>query len=187
MSGVRGIEGWRYLFIILGTVTFGVAVVAMWALPDHPLTTRWLSEDERQLAHSRMELDTVGLEVSRGSWAGLKEATKDGKLWLLTVLQTLHLCACGFNSFFPTVVKTLGYSTTVTLVLTCPVYLVSGFFSVALAWSSGRMNERSWHITGGMVVALVGFIMAAASLQTGVRFVSLFLFATGAYSANSYV
>ena len=37
----------------------------------------------------------------------------------------------------------------------------------------------------GSIVALIGFIMAAASLQTGVRFVSLFLFATGAYSANS--
>jgi hypothetical protein len=33
-----------------------------------------------------------------------------------------------------------------------------------------------------MVVALVGFIMAAASLNTAVRFISLFLFATGAYS-----
>lgn len=185
LSGVHGIEGWRWLFIILGVVTMGIAVISIWLLPDHPLTTRWLTEDERKLAHSRIELDTVGLQVSRGSWVGLKEAAKDGKLWVLTLLQFLHLCACGFNSFFPTVVKTLGYSTTVTLVLTCPVYLTSGVFSVALAWSSGRMNERSWHITGGMIVALAGFVMAAASLQTAIRFVSLFLFATGAYSANS--
>jgi hypothetical protein len=31
-----------------------------------------------------------------------------------------QMAACGFNSFFPTVVKTLGFSTTVTLVMTCP-------------------------------------------------------------------
>jgi len=185
LGGVRGLAGWRWLFIILGAVTFGIAIVAIWALPDHPLTTRWLSPEERELAHSRMERDTVGLQESQGSWIGLKQAARDPKLWFLTLLQLLHLAACGFNSFFPTVVKTLGYSTTITLVITCPPYLCAGVFSVALAWSSGRRNERSWHITGGMVVALVGFIMAASSLNTAVRFISLFLFATGSYSANS--
>jgi len=187
LGGVHGLEGWRWLFIILGVVTFGIAIIAIFVLPDHPLTTRWLSEDQRQLAHERMERDTVGLEESRGSWVGLQQAAKDPKLWALTLLQTLHLAACGFNSFFPTVVRTLGYSKTLTLVLTCPPYLVAGIFSVALAWHSGRKNERSWHITLGMIVALVGFIMAAASLNTGVRFVSLFLFATGSYSANSII
>jgi sugar phosphate permease len=182
LGGAHGIAGWRWLFIILGVVTFGIAIIALWALPDHPLTTRWLKPEEQQLAHSRMERDTVGLEESKGAWVGLKQAAKDSKLWFLTLLQLLHLCACGFNSFFPTVVKTLGYSTTVTLVITCPPYLCAGAFSVALAWSSGRRNEKSWHIVAGMVVALIGFIMAAASLNTGVRFVSLFLFATGAYS-----
>lgn len=182
LGGAHGIAGWRWLFIILGVVTFGIAIIALWALPDHPLTTRWLKPEEQQLAHSRMERDTVGLEESKGAWVGLKQAAKDSKLWFLTLLQLLHLCACGFNSFFPTVVKTLGYSTTITLVITAPPYICAGIFSVALAWSSGRRNEKSWHIVGGMTVALVGFIMAAASLNTGVRFVSLFLFATGAYS-----
>ena len=187
LGGAHGLEGWRWLFIILGIVTFGIAIIAIFVLPDHPLTTRWLTEEQRQLAHARMERDTVGLEESRGSWVGLQQAAKDPKLWVLTLLQTMHLAACGFNSFFPTVVKTLGYSKTMTLVLTCPPYLVAGIFSVALAWNSGRKNERSWHITAGMLVALVGFIMAASSLHTGVRFVSLFLFATGSYSANSII
>ena len=182
LGGAHGLAGWRWLFIILGAVTFGLAVIALWALPDHPLTTRWLTPEERQLAHARMELDTVGLEESKGAWVGLKQAAKDSKLWFLTLLQLLHLCACGFNSFFPTVVKTLGYSTTLTLVITAPPYICAGIFSVGLAWSSGRRNEKSWHIVGGMVVALVGFIMAASTLNTAVRFISLFLFATGAYS-----
>jgi uncharacterized membrane protein HdeD (DUF308 family) len=182
LGGVHGISGWRWLFIILGVVTFGIAIVAIWVLPDHPLSTRWLTPEERELAHSRMELDTVGRQTSSGAWAGLKLAARDPKLWFLTLLQFLHLCACGFNSFFPTVVKTLGYSTTITLVITTGPYLCAGAFSVALAWSSGRKNEKSWHIVLGMVVALVGFIMAAATLNTVVRFLSLFLFATGAYS-----
>jgi uncharacterized membrane protein HdeD (DUF308 family) len=185
LSQIADIQRW--LFIILGVVTVGIAIIAFFVLPDHPLATRWLNEEERQLAHSRMEADTVGREESRGAIFGLKQAVKDPKLWVLTLLQFLHLCACGFNSFFPTITRSLGYSNTISLVLTCPPYVTSGIFSVLLAWSSGRRNEKTWHITLGMAIALIGFIMAASTLATPVRFISLFLFASGSYSANSII
>ncbi|OCF37983.1 MFS transporter [Kwoniella heveanensis BCC8398] len=187
LSGKHGLEGWRWLFIILGVVTFVIAIVALWMLPDHPLTTRWLTLEERQLAQDRMNRDTVGLQESKGAIIGFKQALVDKRLWLLVVLQNLHLAACGFNSFFPTVVKTLGFSTTITLVLTCPPYLVSGGFAILLGYLSGRFNERTWHITGGMLVALAGFIIADVTLNTAARYIACFLFATGAYSANSII
>lgn len=162
-----------------GVVTVAVAIVAFWMLPDHPLTTRWLSEAERKLAHERMERDTVGLQESRGPISGFKQSMVDPRLWLFVLLQTLHLAACGFNSFFPTVVRTLGFSSTITLVLTCPPYLFAGFFAVFLGSLSGRFNERTWHITGGMLVAVAGFTIAASTLNTGARYLSCFLFATG--------
>ena len=153
IDGAHGIQGWRWLFIILGIVTFGVAVVAIFLLPDHPLTTRSLTPDERKLAQDRMDRDTVGLEPSKGALSGFKQAVRDKRLWLFVPLQNLHLAACGFNSFFPTVVQTLGYSTNITLVLTCPPYLVAGLFSIGLSYFSGRYNERTWHISLGMIIA----------------------------------
>jgi hypothetical protein len=74
-----------------GVVTVAVGIVALFMLPDHPLTTRWLSESQRQLAHDRMERDTVGLQESRGPMAGFKQACTDRRLWLFALLQTLHL------------------------------------------------------------------------------------------------
>jgi hypothetical protein len=38
-----------------------------------------------------------------------------------------------------------------------------------------------------MAVAAVGFIIAAATLNTAARYIACFLFATGAYSANSII
>jgi MFS family permease len=187
LHGAHGLSGWRWLFIILGAVTFGIAIVSLFVLPDHPLTTRWLTPEERTLAQGRMDRDTVGLERSQGAIIGFKQAAIDRRLWLFVILQHLHLAACGFNSFFPTVVKTLGFSTTVSLSLTCPPYLVSGGFAILLGWSSGRKNERTWHITAGMVIALIGFVMAASTLKTAPRYIACFLFASGAYSANSII
>jgi hypothetical protein len=38
-----------------------------------------------------------------------------------------------------------------------------------------------------MAVALVGFVLAASTLNTAARYIACFLFATGAYSANSII
>ena len=113
-------------------------------MPDEPLTTRWLTESERLLAHERTQEDTVGNEGKTTTWQGVWEAAKDPKVWLFTLMQHCHLGANGFKNFFPTAVATLGFSETITLVLTCPPYLVAGFLSILWSWSSGRFNERTW-------------------------------------------
>jgi MFS family permease len=147
MDGIAGQAGWRWLFIIQGIATFVVALGSVFTLPDHPLTTRWLTPEERQLAHERIERDTVGGKAGTSTIAGLKEAARDPKLWLFAFMQHMHLAANGFKNFFPTAVQTLGFNQAITLVLTCPPYLIAGFLSIAWSASSGKFNERTWHIT----------------------------------------
>jgi hypothetical protein len=113
-------------------------------LPDEPLTTHWLTPQEQTLAHERTQRDTVGNSGESTSWTGIISAAKDPKVWLFVVMQHCHLGANGFKNFFPTAVKTLGFNQTITLVLTCPPYLISGAISIAWSWSSGRFNERTW-------------------------------------------
>ncbi|KAL1632174.1 hypothetical protein SLS56_003908 [Neofusicoccum ribis] len=187
LDGVHGLAGWRWLFIVEGCVTFGISALSLWALADHPLNTRWLSPAQRELAHARILRDTVSAEDDRGARAGFMQAVRDPRLYLFCFMQNMHLSACGFNNFFPTVVKTLGFSSTITLVLTCPPYLVSGAFGVLVGWTSGRYNERTWHITVCMGVALVGFVMACATLNVAARYIACFLFASGAYAVNSVI
>lgn len=170
MDGAMGIKGWRWLFIIQGAVTFVVAAAGFWLLPDEPLTTRWLTAEERQLAHERIVRDTVGEKGVTSTWRGLAQAAKDPRVWLFAYMQHMHLGANGFKNFFPTVISSLGFDQTVTLVLTCPPYLIAGFTSIAWAWSSGRFNERTWHITIGKTVAVLGFVLGCATLNTGARY-----------------
>lgn len=156
-------------------------------LPDHPLNTKWLTEEERVLADARIKRDTVGLAPNKGAMAGLKQTLKDPRVYVFAFMQNMHLSACSFNNFFPTVVGTLGFTPIITLVLTCPPYLLSGFVGYAVGISSGKYNERTWHITICMGIALVGFVVSCATLNTAARYVSCFLFASGAYAVNSVI
>ncbi|KAH6672669.1 major facilitator superfamily domain-containing protein [Plectosphaerella plurivora] len=187
MSGLHGISGWRWLFILFGVVSFVFAVASAWVLPDEPYNTRWLSEDERRLAASRMEADTTELKANTSTWRGLLDAVKDARLWVLIFMQHLHLAASGYKNFFPSIVETLGFSRNVTLALTCPPYLIAGGFCILWAWSSGRYNERVWHITVAKTIAVIGFVLACATLNTGARYFAMCTFATGVYACNSII
>ena len=102
-------------------------------------------------------------------------------------MQNMHLSACSFNNFFPTVVGSLGFNSTITLVLTCPPYLISGVAGIVVGISSGKFNERTWHITGSMGLALIGFVISCATLNTAARYIACFMFASGAYAVNSCI
>lgn len=80
-----------------------------------------------------------------------------------------------------------GYNNTITLVLTSPPYIFSALFSLALARSSGYFNDRTWHIVGGNLFAIVGFVLACATTGLAPRYAACFLFAAGSYSTGSII
>jgi len=187
LDGAHGLAGWKWLFIIEGVVTFCVATIAAFLLPDQPETTSWLTAAEREIAVHRILVDTAGKKEDTTAREGLVAAIKDPRLYLFIFMQNMHLSACSFNNFFPTVVGTLGFNHTITLLLTCPPYLVSAFVGFGVGLSSGKRNERTWHITFSMGAALIGFIIACTTLNTAARYTACFLFASGAYAVNGVI
>jgi len=187
LGDVAGISGWRWLFILQGIVTFLIAIVGFFLLPDFPHNTWWLTQEERDLAVNRMALDTVGNKGETSVWAGFNQAAKDPMVWLFAGMAHMHLAANGFKNFFPTVVKTLGFGKTMTLVLTCPPYLIAGGVTIAVSWSSGKFNERTWHITISKCVAVIGFLVACAPLGVAPRYVAMVIFTIGTYGVNSLI
>ncbi|KAH6675116.1 major facilitator superfamily domain-containing protein [Halenospora varia] len=187
MDGIAGLEGWRWLFIIQGVVTFVVAIIGTHFLPDDPSVTRWLTPEERIIASERIKRDTVDESGSISTIKGLKEALSDYRVWIFVFMQHMHLAANGFKNFFPSVVQGLGFDRTITLVLTCPPYLIAGAVSVYWSWSSGKYNERTWHITSAKILAILGFVLGFTINNTAARYVSMVIFAIGTYAVNSII
>ncbi|CAM1507733.1 Fc.00g045810.m01.CDS01 [Cosmosporella sp. VM-42] len=188
LDGNRGLAGWQWLFIIQGAFSILVCIGAFFLLPDSPLKTRWLSEEERQLAHNRIVDDTTDRRESGTSvWTGLREACSDWRTWVFCLMDNLHLSANGFKNFLPTVVKTLNFNTTITLVLTCPPYIVAGIMSIIVSYSSGRFNERTWHTTISKGIAIIGFAMSVATLNIAVRYVGIVIFVGATYGVNNII
>lgn len=58
------------MFIIEGAVTVVIAFAAFFILPNFPRTTKWLTEEERQLAVWRLEED-----IGEDDWTGSQDQT----------------------------------------------------------------------------------------------------------------
>ncbi|KAK2030568.1 MFS general substrate transporter [Colletotrichum zoysiae] len=186
MDGARGLGAWQWLFLIEGVATVGVALGAYSVLPDFPRTTSWLSEEETALAVWRLEED-VGEDdwTSSGAqtfWHGFKTALADVKTWILLVLVFGIVASGSITNFFPTVVATLGYSPVVSLLLTCPPYVLCIATTCLNAWHADRTGERYLHVVLPLCAAMAAFILGAATRGVAPRYVSMMLMVPGVYS-----
>lgn len=98
-------------------------------------------------------------------WWGLKQALRDLKLYMFTVQQMALITAQSFNNFFPSIVGTLGYSKTVTLLLTAPPYLFAFIVSLCVSFHAAHTHERGWHISIPMIFALLGNLLVCFTHQ----------------------
>ncbi|PHH61470.1 hypothetical protein CDD81_317 [Ophiocordyceps australis] len=189
LSGLGGIAGWRWLFIIEGSTTIAVAIVSAFFLPDYPTTTRWLNSEEREFAAWRLAADIHEAdERSTASvWQGLKLAFGDYRLYLFVLLTHMSILSCAFQYFFPTIVQTLGYGHLFTLLLTVPPWFAAFAVSCLVNWTAARTGDRSIHICCLCIIAAIGNIISIASRSTAARFFAMFLMLMGAISAFTIV
>lgn len=104
MGGIAGLHSWQWFFIIEGAVSILVALAAFFILPDWPENTRWLNEDEREMAQYRVLVSNGGKEERiGGTWDGVKEAVKDPFTWMFCGMHFSLINAQSFKDFFPSV------------------------------------------------------------------------------------
>ncbi|KAG1868301.1 major facilitator superfamily domain-containing protein [Suillus subalutaceus] len=131
--------------ILHGGVTILVAICAIFILPDFPHNTRWMTPEERALAISRLvedgysEVDELGKQTTM---QGVRDAVSDWKVWWFSVAAMFQLVGQSFFGYFPTLCATLGYDTTVTLLLCAPPWVFATMVGFAFAWYSDKKQKR---------------------------------------------
>lgn len=186
LDGARGIAGWQWLFIVLAAVGAFFGIIAMFLLPDYPDSqsgsAMWsMTEDMRKIASARILADRVSLPSAKGGiWYGLRLACTDYKLWIFVAINISISAAYGFLNFFPSIVRGFGFeSRTTTLLLTAPPYVFAACGSLVNAWSSDRRRERGYHMSGPVIIAILGYIVCVATQNVPARYAASFMYIGG--------
>ncbi|KAG1854211.1 major facilitator superfamily domain-containing protein [Suillus subalutaceus] len=177
MQGKLGQAAWRWLFYIEGGATILVAICAFSILPDFPHNTKWLTPEERALAISRLAADGTDELGKRTTMQGLRDAVCDWKVWWFSVALTIQFVALSFVIYFPTIVATLGYDTTNTLLLCAPPWVFSTIVAFVISRYSDKAQKRYVFLLASSALAGVGFIISICTMNTAARYTSVFLMA----------
>ncbi|UZJ54580.1 hypothetical protein CBS101457_003900 [Exobasidium rhododendri] len=179
MEGTAGIRGWKWLFIIEGSITVFVALCAIFILPDFPHNTNILTEDERKLAVNRLSRDQGQTEVEGAQGErpidGIYQAASDPVIWLFVLCLTSCTIGVAFNQFFPTLVGTLGYDKIQTLLITFGPWGWAFLVVMANALHANKTGERTLHLCIPLAIGIIGFIISASTQNLGARFFALFI------------
>lgn len=170
-----------------GAITVVIALGAFFVLPDFPANTKWISGQEKDLAQWRLVAD-VGQDDWTSSeeeslFLGFKQCVTDYKTWFLVVLIFGAVSSGTINSYFPSVVATLGYPRTQTLLLTAPPYLLSCIVALLVSLSADRTGERYLHFSIPLWTSIAGFIISASTVNLGARYFSMMIMLPGVYTA----
>lgn len=187
LDGARGLESWRWIFIIEAATIF-IALMAFFILPNYPSNTPWLTQEERAVAEWRLIADAGQVDEDDERWSyGFQMAFSDWRLYAFALSFLCIQVASATSNFFPAVVTTLGFSTVNTLLLTVPPYMVALVISIANNWSADRLRNSSFHAIWPLSVAIAGFVIAAATLNTGARYFAMILMVAGGHGSNAVV
>ena len=65
----------------------------------------------------------------------------------------------GISLFLPTIIRTLGYTSSKAQLMTVPIYITAAILAVVFAYISDKVGKRSPFIVGFLLMMLIGFTM----------------------------
>ncbi|VZI13254.1 unnamed protein product [Fusarium fujikuroi] len=187
----KNVHGWMWLFIIEGTMTVLLGILAFWWLPADPQSAWFLTEEEKHVARQRALRDGSGVI---GEEFNIKECFKSWNSWRFAVWCVISLtypvAFSTTSNFLPLIIRRLGYNTVITNLLTVPPNVAGFLVLLAVTWSSDRNRERTLHIVGSLSTSLVGLLILAiidAEAHIGVAYFACFMLCAGAYIPSCLV
>ncbi|KAF3402848.1 High-affinity nicotinic acid transporter [Talaromyces pinophilus] len=182
MNGVHGWGSWRWIFLIEGVLTVGMAFVVRAILPPVPEKIRWFfSEKEKEIAIRRSR-QAFNVPHSKLSPTHLLLVLRDPKIWFYAFAYSMmNISLTAFSSFLPLIIKSFGYGSLKAQLLTVPVFICAGLSTLVIGFISDKMKRRGILLILGFATAAVGWIILIISKSTGLSYAATFLVGAGTY------
>ncbi|KAJ5780683.1 hypothetical protein N7457_005843 [Penicillium paradoxum] len=165
-----GTGGWRYLFALEGLITGLIGIVAAFWMPASPTQTAgrfrgkngWFNEHEEKIMVNRVLRDDPSKGTMHNRQAVtpklLWQALKDYDMWVIYLLGLTWLIPnTPATAYISLELRSLGFSTFHTNLLTIPAYVIFILNLMFWTWISERFNQR-------FLIGVVAEIWALAML-----------------------
>ncbi|KAL3470741.1 major facilitator superfamily domain-containing protein [Aspergillus californicus] len=170
MAGIHELGGWRWLFIIEGSITLAIFLLFVLLLPSSPAHTKPVhrafdvfTAREKAIMQSRVVLrdPSKGVAKARLGWTEFLDAISDIRIWLHGLQNILSLSPKGgLQLYGPSIIKSLGFTKTKANLLNSVSSYPVIIFSFIISFCSDKTGLRGPYC----IVAYVWSIAFAGAL-----------------------
>ncbi|KAF7535194.1 hypothetical protein G7054_g5612 [Neopestalotiopsis clavispora] len=161
LDGLRGIAGWRWLFIVEGILSVCTAFLLWLGMPDSFENAKFLNEEDKALMRLRAIKHDRYMRLNESfDKKEVFKAFKDKKLWLGATIQFLgDILSFGISTFLPSLVKSFKFDSVLTQLLTVPVYFWAVAVYITVSIWSDKVQRRAIFMIPGAMAVIVGYAM----------------------------
>lgn len=209
MTGVGGLEGWRWVFVIEGAFSVVVGGFGFMLMCNYPETSEILSYKERRLVTKRVMYaegwnmdefeDDEGDEYEgdeseimtlfrRYKWNGLEDSILDWQVWFhVAIYFCIAVTKYGVNILLPQILDSMHLAEEGIRLVSIPVFVSSSIFSVMVAIASDKIAARSPALVLSFAMIVAGFVIVIISevhdARGSVAYSGVFLASIGVHTA----
>ncbi|HXE83802.1 MAG TPA: MFS transporter [Gemmatimonadales bacterium] len=156
MTGVQGLAGWQWLFLIEALPSFLLGVAVLRYLDNGIAGARWLTEAERALLARGLADD--GQHLTSHS---LRDGLTSSRVWLLAAVYFCLIAGLyGAGFWLPTLIKRTGVESPLAIgILTVLPNAVAAVAMVVISRRSDRTRERRWHLVTPALIGAAGWVI----------------------------
>ncbi|KAI1823062.1 MFS general substrate transporter [Xylaria intraflava] len=190
LNGVRGYLGWRWIFILEGTLTAVVAIIFFFTFPGFPEESKWLTEEEGNYIKARLRADQGNNAAERKiTFSDVIAVMKNHRVWLGGFMYLgLIVPAYSYAFFSPTIIATYKFSPIQTQLHSVPPWAASFVFSLIVATLSDWTRHRALFAIVPLTIAIAAFaVLLSIHTNTVVEYAALHLVTIGTYGVMPVV
>ncbi|KAH7027382.1 major facilitator superfamily domain-containing protein [Microdochium trichocladiopsis] len=185
LDGRHGLSGWRWLFIVEGVLSIGVCCL-LWALmPDNYESAKFLNAEDKELMRLRTIKHDRYMRLNETfDKREVAKTFKDPKIWTSAMVQFLgDILSFGTSTFMPALVRSFGFDSVLTQLLTAPIFFVAVAIFITLSIWSDKVEKRFPFMIGGAVTCCVGYSLLIGLPMTarGALYFAPFIVTPGIY------
>jgi hypothetical protein len=188
MQGLQGYLGWRWIFIIEGTLTMALAIAGYWLLVDFPdkahKSFKFLNERETKFVIDRVDRDRGDAKPEPFSIRKFLGAATDIKIWGYALIFFNNTTITYALAFFLPIILTenMGFGVGAAQCLVAPPYFFAAIVMYGASWVGDKYHIRGPVIVFNMIICIIGLPIIGWADSAGVRYFGVFLTTAGANS-----
>ena len=156
MTGVQGLAGWQWLFLIEAVPSLALGVAVLVYLDDSIVGARWLTSEEKELLARRISEDQTPIS-SHALWDGFTNP----RVWLLAAVYFCLIAGLyGAGFWMPTLIQRSGVASPLAIgMLTVLPNAAGAGAMVAISRASDAARERRWHLIIPALIGAAGWLL----------------------------